>query len=146
MKNMKPYIFLSLICLMVCQSCQDSFLDENSRSVLNPVNFYTDESGLNSGVNATYASMRAIYGENEEPLRLTLLGTDLFTNGKGQSGLPFDIYDTDVNPFAGEVNFVWSNCYKTINLANTVITSAETISFAEDRKVRLLAEARFSEH
>jgi hypothetical protein len=143
MKNMRPYLLISLFCLIACQSCKDSFLNENPRSVLNPVNFYTDETGLNSGLNATYASMRSIYGEAEEPFRLTLLGTDLFTNGKAQLGLPFDLYDTDVNPFAAEVNFVWSNCYKTINLANTVIASAETISFNEERKARLLAETKF---
>ena len=134
---------ISLILLMACQGCKESFLDENPRSVLNPVNFYTDETGLNAGVNATYASMRSIYGEREEPFRLTLLGTDVYTNGKGQLGLPFDIYDTDLNPFATEVDFVWSTCYKTINLTNIIITSAETVSFNEQRKARLIAEARF---
>lgn len=142
MKNMKPYLYIAYFALLVCQGCKDSFLDENPRSVLNPLTFYTDESGLNAGVNATYASMRTIYGENEEPIRLTLLGTDLFTNGKAQSGLPLDIYDSDLNSFGAEVNFVWSNCYKTINMANTVIASAETITFNEEKKARLLAEVR----
>ncbi|MBD2705632.1 RagB/SusD family nutrient uptake outer membrane protein [Spirosoma sp. BT702] len=140
---MKTYIILGALLLTVCQGCKETFLEENPRSVLNPVNFYTDETGLNAGINATYASMRSIYGEREEPFRLTLLGTDVYTNGKGQLGLPFDIYDTDLNPFAAEVDFVWSTCYKTINLTNTLITSAEKLSFNEQRKARIIAEAKF---
>lgn len=139
---MKSKLLILLLLLSVCQSCSD-FLVENPRSVLNPVNFYTDENGLTAGVNAAYASMRTIYGENEQPFRLTLLGTDLFTNGKGQLGVPFDIYDTDVNPFAAEVDFIWTNCYKTINLTNTIITAAEKITMNEARKARVVAEAKF---
>ena len=42
---MKSKLLILLLLLSICQSCTD-FLVENPRSVLNPVNFYTDETGF----------------------------------------------------------------------------------------------------
>ena len=140
---MKLKIYFLLTILLAGQACTEDFLEEDPRSVLNPVNFYVDEPALNAGVNAAYADLRAIYGEREEPFRLTILGTDIFTHGKASSGLPFNIYDPDLNSFSVEVENVWSNCYKIINVSNTVISSAPNIAMDEKKKARLVAEAKF---
>lgn len=140
---MKSKIYLVIIISIACSSCEKEFLREEPRSVLNPTNFYVDEAGLNAGVNATYASLRPIYGESEIPFRLTVLGTDIFTHGKGTLGLPFNIYDADLNSSAQEVNELWTNCYKIINTANNVIGSAPAVAMDESKKARLMAECQF---
>ncbi|MDX3916131.1 MULTISPECIES: RagB/SusD family nutrient uptake outer membrane protein [Olivibacter] len=140
---MKAKLSISVLLLLCMQACKKDFLDETPRSVLNPVTFYVDETALNAGLNAAYADLRPIYGENEEPFRLTILGTDIYTHGKGTQGLPFNIYDPDLNAFSSEVNFIWSNCYKIINVCNTVNASAENIDMDEQKKLQIVAEARF---
>lgn len=140
---MKHIIYLLFIILFAAQGCKSDFLDENPRSVLNPANFYVDESALNAGVNAAYANLRPIYGEREEPFRLTIVGTDIFSHGKNTAALPFNIYDPDLNSFSGEVDFLWSACYKTINVCNTIIESALNVSMDEAKKVRIVSEAKF---
>lgn len=136
-------IYLLLVILIAGQSCTKDFLEEHPRSVLNPLNFYVDEPALNAGVNAAYANLRAIYGESENPFRLTILGTDLFTHGKATSGLPFNLYDADLNSFSPEVEYLWSTGYKMINDCNTVIESSVNVKMDEIKKARLIAECKF---
>lgn len=140
---MKSKIYLAMIISIACSSCAKEFLKEEPRSVLNPTNFYVDEAGLNAGVNATYANLRPIYGESEVPFRLTVLGTDIFTHGKGTLGLPFNLYDPDLNSSAQEVNEIWVNCYKIVNTANNVIGSAPNVKMDEIKKARLVSECLF---
>src|SRR5690606_655712 len=140
---MKIKVTLLALSIMVSmQACQD-FLEENPTSVLNPVTYYVDETALRSGVNTAYANLRIIYGQHEVPFRLTILGTDLFTNGKNQSGLAFDNYSPDLNSFSSEVDYIWRNCYKNINLTNTVIASAAQVTMNEVQKARIVSEAKF---
>ncbi|HZG25378.1 MAG TPA: RagB/SusD family nutrient uptake outer membrane protein, partial [Chitinophagaceae bacterium] len=140
---MKNNLYLVLLILITCTSCEKEFLKEEPRSVLNPTNFYVDEAGLNSGVNAAYASLRPIYGESEVPFRLTTLGTDIFTHGKGTLGLPFNIYNPDLNSTAAEVTELWSNCYRIVNIANNVLTAAPKVSMDQTKKGRLVSECLF---
>lgn len=138
-RKIQIFALLTVLCTQACQQ----FLTEEPASALNPVTYYVDEAALNSGVYAAYANLRAIYGQDESPFRLTILGTDLFTNGKNQSGLPFDNYSPDLNSFAPEVGYLWNNCYKTINLCNTITVSAPEVSMNEVARARVMAEARF---
>lgn len=142
-KIMKAKIYIMFIILFASQACNKDFLEENPRSVLNPVNFYKTEDELNAGVYAAYASLRPIYGESEIPFRLTILGTDMFSTGKGQLGLPFNLYDPDLNSFSGEVDYIWSNFYKTINLTNTIVESAAAVQMDDLRKTQIVSEAKF---
>jgi hypothetical protein len=135
-------IFSFLLAALITQSCSD-ILEESPRSVLNPVGFYTEEAGLKAGVYAAYSNLREIYGEEEHPFRLTILGTDLFTHGKAEVGLPFDYYNPDLNSFAGEVDYLWSRSYRNINLTNTIIASAPNVQMNEELKQRLVSEAKF---
>lgn len=124
-------------------SCTESFLEENPVSVLNPASFYTNEAGLTQGVNACYASLRPVYGENEGPFFLALLGTDEFLTGKNVAGSNIARYDANFNSSMGATAFVWQNLYKTINTANTVLANGDRVNMDPTLKNRLLAEARF---
>lgn len=136
-------IFILIVTLCTCLSCNEDFLEENPRSVLNPAGFYVEEAGLIAGVNAAYANLRGLYGEQEAPFRLSILGTDLFTYGKAELGLPFDYYNPDLNAFADEVEFIWTTCYKMINISNSVIKSAGEVEMDQQRKTQLISEAKF---
>lgn len=140
---MKTKIYLFILTLFTCMACSEGFLEENPRSVLNPVGFYSEEAGLRAGLNAAYANLRPIYGELEEPFRLTIMGTDLFTHGKAARWLSFEYYDADLNPFSSEVSFLWAACYKIINLTNNIIASAPDVEMNPTNKERIVGEARF---
>src|SRR5690554_35038 len=140
---MKTTLYISVIVLFTSLACSEGFLEESPRSILNPVGFYSEEAGLRAGVNAAYANLRPLYGEREEPFRMVIFGTDLFTHGKAQRDLSFNNYDVDLNPFAGEVSFLWSTCYKIVNLTNTIIASAPGVQMNETQKERIVGEARF---
>lgn len=140
---MRNFIICAIVFATFCVSCDRDFLEEDPRSVLNPVGFYADEAGLRAGVNAAYAALRPMYGEQESPFRLTLLGTDLFTHGKGELGLPFDYYDADLNSFSGDVAFIWNNCYNLINIANSIVASSSVVEMNDNEKSQLVSESRF---
>jgi len=139
---MKIRLIISLIAVLFNLSCNKDFLEEKPRSVLTPTGFYTEEAGLEAGLNSTYAALRPIYGENEAPFRLTLLGTDLFTFGKAEVGLPFDYYDVDLNSFSEEVAFIWENSYKIVNSANVVIASAPQVEMDDEKRKKIISEAK----
>lgn len=140
---MKTKVYIFIITSFLFLACSEDFLEENPRSVLNPVGFYSEEAGLKAGLNAAYANLRPIYGEREETFRMTIFGTDLFSHGKAQRDLSFNNYDVDLNSFSGEVSFLWTTCYKIINLTNTVIASAPGVGMNETQKARIVGEASF---
>lgn len=129
--------------LFLLWACTKDFLEENPRSVLDPVGFYAEEVGLIAGLNAAYAGLRPMYGEEEPPFRLTLFGTDIFTHGKAERWLAFEYFNPDLNPFAEEVGFIWSNCYKIINTANEVIASAPNVQMDPKSRQEVIGEAKF---
>ncbi|MPR31878.1 RagB/SusD family nutrient uptake outer membrane protein [Salmonirosea aquatica] len=143
---MKTYLkkyLVPVILVATTFSCTGSFLKENPVSVLNPASFYTSEAGLTQGVNAVYASLRSVYGENQGPLFLALMGTDEFLTGKNVAGAHIVKYDATFNSSMGETAFVWQSLYKTINTANVVLASEENVSMNQEAKNQLLAEVRF---
>ncbi|MFC5408745.1 RagB/SusD family nutrient uptake outer membrane protein [Larkinella bovis] len=124
-------------------SCTEEFLEENPVSVLNPKSFYTTETGLRQGVHAAYASLRPIYGEDAQPLYFSLFGTDQFFSGKAAVGAYLIQYDANLTSALSEVNYVWTNFYKTINLANTILANENNVTMNQEAKNQLMAEARF---
>lgn len=132
MKNI--YIIIAIV-LAAFTSCS-GFLDQDARSDVPTNQFYQTATGFNSLMNSTYSSLRAIYKAQPQ---LFVAGTDIYADGKTQ-GVAMSQYT--FTPADNNILNFYSNCYKGIQLANSVIHYGKT---TEDTNVRLqyIDEARF---
>lgn len=131
----QKYLILGLS-LMLFSSCSD-FLEPDIRSSESTSSFYATATGFESLTNAAYSTLREMY--NMQPLLLSA-GTDIYGDGKSQ-GVVMNHY-TALTSAESIVATYYQNCYKGIQLANSVIAYGET---TEETSVRqqYIDEARF---
>lgn len=119
---MKKAIFLNFIfLLLVTASCND-YLEEENPSAIVGDEFYMTASGFESLVNANYASLRDIFGNEAY---VFTLGTDLFTSGRGNPpavGL-LNYHDLTAAEINGTqyVRDLYRDLYASIQLANNAL-------------------------
>lgn len=133
---MKQRYFLVILALVVLTSCTD-FLEPDVRSSETTTDFYASSKGFESLTNAAYSSVRDLY--NMSPLMFSA-GTDLYGDGKNQ-GVVMNHY-TALTSAEGIVARFYENCYKGIQLANSVIAYGETTE-TTPVKEQYIDEARF---
>ena len=135
---MKKAIYIATCLLgLTISSCSD-FLEQDNRSDVPSNEFYNTKTGFNSLLNSTYSSLRSIYGG--APWVFSA-GTDLFAGGK-QGVDAIGLYGSSYNSSDKDVQEFYTECYKGIQLANSVIYYGES---TEDSSVKLqyVDEARF---
>ncbi len=137
MKRILIYIVLATATLL--NGC-NGFLDEENKSNVPASKFYATANGYKSLLNATYSSLREIYGNTPTIL---LAGTDLYHVGwaRGHTESPLGMYQT-LDPADKTVQDFYTNCFYGIGLANTSLyygEMTEKTSVLERQK----AEARF---
>ena len=135
---MKKAIYIATCLLgLTISSCSD-FLEQDNRSDVPSNEFYNTKIGFNSLLNSTYSSLRSIYGG--APWVFSA-GTDLFAGGK-QGVDAIGLYGSSYNSSDKDVQEFYTECYKGIQLANSVIYYGES---TEDSSVKLqyVDEARF---
>jgi hypothetical protein len=131
MKN-KSTIFLSLVMLFSAVGCND-YLEEVNNSNVVAEEFYTTQEGYESLVNATYATLRDVYGS--EPWIFSA-GTDLFVEGRNQQPEGISEY-RNLGPAEGAVEDFYLNVYAAIRQANTALyynDITEETALLEQRK------------
>lgn len=129
------YIFLAALALGTMASCSD-FLDQDNRSNQAAGDFYKTTKGFESLTNSMYSSLRSLY--NISPLTMTA-GTDLYGDGK-TSGVAMNYYQQTSTE--GNVLSLYTNLYKSIQLANSVIAEGATTAESSVRQ-QYIDEARF---
>jgi hypothetical protein len=132
---MKRIYIIAALSAAVLSGCSD-FLDQDNRSNVPSEQFYRTATGFESLTNSAYSTLRVIY--NNQP-HLFVAGTDLYADGKTQS-VVMSHYTFTADE--GIVRDFYENCYKGIQLANSVIHYGET---TEETAVRAqhIDEARF---
>ncbi len=133
---MKQRYFLVILALVTLVACSD-FLEPDIRSSKTTEDFYATPKGFESLTNATYSSLRNLY--NMSPLMFSG-GTDLYGDGKNQ-GVIMNHY-TALTSAEGIVDQFYANCYKGIQLANSVIAYGKTTEATSVRE-QYIDEARF---
>src|SRR5690606_17958632 len=101
-------------------SCDD-YIEEENLSNVNGEAFYTTEEGFETLVNANYAQLKEIYGN--EPW-LFSAGTDLYAEGRDQEPPGLSQY-IQLTPSADGVNQLYSSGYQAIQSANMAIHYGE---------------------
>lgn len=115
----KTYISsLILLSSAVLSGCS-GFLDQDNRSNVPSDHFYRTEKGFTSLTNSAYSSLRSLY--NTSP-QMFVAGTDLYADGKSQ-GVVMSQYTFTADE--GVVKNFYQNCFKGIQLANSVIHYGE---------------------
>lgn len=132
---MKKIYIITVLILGILTSCSD-FLDQDNRSNVS-TDFYNTVTGFESLTNSTYSTLRALY--KMQPLCFCA-GTDIYGDGKSQ-GVVMNHYKAFV---ASESNVLdlYTNCYKGIQLANSVISYGEKTA-ESNVKNQYIDEARF---
>lgn len=118
-------------------SCED-YLEEDNLSNVTGEEFYTTEEGYESLVNAIYAQLREIYGD--EPW-LFSAGTDLFAEGRDSEPPGLSQY-TDLNPSSEGVDHLYSTAYEAIQIANMALHYADLTEDSPQLTSRI-GEVRF---
>lgn len=129
------YIFAAAIALGTMTGCSD-FLDQDNRSTVTTKDFYQTEKGFESLTNSMYSSLRTLY--NTQPRAFTA-GTDLFGDGKS-AGIEMNYYQQTSTQ--GHCLTLYTNLFKSIQLANAVIANGETTAESKVRQ-QYIDEARF---
>ena len=113
MKNIiKIIIFLGLF----TSSCE-KFLEEDNLSSIAAEEFYITAAGYESLINANYAQLREIYGQEAD---LFCAGTDLYGDGRDQGPVGLTEY-TSLSPNSPGVELLYTECYKAIEYANMAL-------------------------
>lgn len=112
---MKKIVISLSIALLTLSSCSD-FIQEDNRSNAETTE-YLKASGFESLINANYAELKDIYGG--EPW-LFVAGTDLYSEGRNREPIELSQY-TQLTPSSPNVNYLYTECYKAIQRANTAL-------------------------
>ncbi|RJE72753.1 MULTISPECIES: RagB/SusD family nutrient uptake outer membrane protein [Reichenbachiella] len=134
MKNIFSIITLALIFLVGCES----FLEEENKSNVTAEEFYLTEEGYESLINASYSSMRSLYGQDPW---MFASGTDLYTDGRNQSPVGLAGY-TQLNGAAEGVDFIYLKAYVAVQRANTALHYA-TLTAPTDNLDQYVGEMKF---
>ncbi|SFT56025.1 Starch-binding associating with outer membrane [Algoriphagus locisalis] len=114
MKNIFSITILAF--LLVATSCAD-FLEEENKSNVTAEEFYGTSEGYSALINSNYSALRTIYANNPW---MFASGTDLYQEGRGLEPEGLSKY-FDLNSSSSGVDFIYVNCYKAIQLANSAI-------------------------
>ena len=135
---MKKMIYGAALLMAVMTSGCSDFLDQDNRSNIPSEDFYKTKTGFESLVNCAYSSLRDTYGG--DPWVFSA-GTDLYGTGKAPGDI-IGLYGSGYNSSDKDVRDFYMNCYKGIQLANSVIYyGAKTESSSV--RTQYLDEARF---
>ncbi|MEI6947141.1 RagB/SusD family nutrient uptake outer membrane protein [Paraflavisolibacter sp. H34] len=135
---------LSALLLLGASSCK-KFLEEQPSSLMVAENFYKTEADAEAAVTAAYDGLndqwniyfRGIY-------MLAELPTDNAECGQGvANSFIFALNDHTYGPVNDRIYTLYTNLYKTIANANVAIDKIPGIAMEEQKKNRLVAEARF---
>lgn len=142
MRKILMYIMGAII--LVNTSCKD-FLDEDPRSVMTESNFYKTEADAEAALTAVYDLLsdqwniyyRGIY-------LLTELPTDNAKCGIGVANSNiFALDEYTYGPVNDRIDLLYSSLYQAIQNANVAIDRIPSIDFNEEKKNRLIGEAKF---
>ena len=139
---MKRCILLLLgVC---CFSCQDYLVEKQVSNV--SYEFYDTEKGIEALVLAAYEPLR--FWANEEGIRLSNMGTDIYTYTRVSSGNEFHLYTADINSTNGNFSGLWDNYYRGINSCNIAINripkvNGESTLLTPEGKNKRRAEVHF---
>jgi len=130
----KIYIWVAALSFTAMTSCSD-FIDQENKGNIDQGSYYTTTEGFKSLSNASYSSLRTLFGGNPW---LYTCGTDLFANGRTSLPAGLGTYGSSFTSANAETATFYTDYYKAISLANDVIYWGDE----NPANAQLVAEAR----
>lgn len=139
MKSIKKYLVILMI--LGFTSCGEDFLDEKILDSLTTTNSFTTKADFQASVNDLYALVRLeFYTRNDNDPMLWLYRSDIVFQIANATA---DI-NADIVPTGGLMSQKWTNLYKIVAEANTVLTRLpQATAVIEADKVLFEAQAKF---
>jgi hypothetical protein len=129
LKKIIPTVCLAAAFLLAGTACHDSFLEEKVYSNITPLNFYKTEQDAKAALASVYNAMHNSNGfQRQIILAAEYPGEATWPNNSGEA------WRTELDQFnwtTGSTGFyqMWSQLYKMIDRANTVLTYLNQIEF-----------------
>lgn len=139
-------LFLYGAILLGLFGCSEEFLDEEDPSNLTPQSFYTTPQHAEASLAAVYADTRfmgygaGIFSSNWQLLEAP---TGTSTTETAQNSDLNNLYSLVYDANTGHIENWWRGIYRVIANANLVLENVPGIEMDEERKARILGEARF---
>jgi hypothetical protein len=135
---MKKILILGILTILF-SACSD-FIEEDNRSNETAESFYTTAAGFDALVNANYAQLKEIYGDDAY---IFCAGTDLYAVGSGRGSEPDGLSQyTQLNSASVGVDQLYTSCYRAINSANTALFYS-TITDQTSNLSQLVGEVKY---
>ncbi|MCX2678397.1 RagB/SusD family nutrient uptake outer membrane protein [Galbibacter sp. EGI 63066] len=134
---MKKIIFGLGILGITFFSCDD-YLEEDNLSSEVAENSYVTTEGYNSLINANYAQLKEIYGDDPW---LFCAGTDLYAEGRDQEPPGLSQY-TQLTPSSQGVGALYATCYRAIQVANMAMFYSDITEQTSDLN-RQIGEVKY---
>lgn len=125
---------------LLALGCDDNFLTRTPPSSLSTETFYQTEEDAVSAINAAYATMQKnpLYGRNYDKVTIVPSDDARIHNTVGE------VFENHTfNPSASQIMDVFSGLYEGVFRANLVLQKVPDIDMPEEKKNRILGEARF---
>lgn len=126
--------------VLLALGCDDNFLTRTPPSSLSTETFYQTEEDAVSAINAAYATMQKnpLYGRNYDKVTIVPSDDARIHNTVGEA-----FENHTFNPSASQIMDVFSGLYEGVFRANLVLQRVPDIDMPEEKKTRILGEARF---
>ena len=149
-KRNKSQMFRTVIAVAVGlvllpTACKKSFLDVPPQGQQASQQFWQTKEDAAKAVAAIYANLRVWEQVAFAPIAVESMGSDETEKGSSPSDASFmNNFDNFTHTSTeGQVNDFWLGQYRSINLANQVLTNVPNISMDATLQARYLAEAKF---
>lgn len=144
-KELFPFI---LLLFFICNSCDESVLNEKPLSFLVPGNAYSSPAGAKQGIIGLHSLTRDIFTTaGKQTNMMTTLGTDEAYYGEDPAGGIMSNYVTSITPTDANVKYFWDIFYSLVQKSNVLIESVkasdEKMWQSEAQKKAILAESMF---
>ncbi|MDR2858926.1 MAG: RagB/SusD family nutrient uptake outer membrane protein [Mediterranea sp.] len=142
--KIKKYLVVLCGALLFFSSCHEDFLTEKVYSSITPLNFYSTEADAQAALVSVYNSLR----QNNSWSRQIILGAEYpgdatWHNNSGEA------WRSEMDQFSWTTSStgfiqIWSELYKLINRANTVLVNIENVTFSTPgSKDQIIGETKF---
>jgi hypothetical protein len=143
MKYISSILSISLI---VASLTACDFLDEYDPNSTTKGNYYTSEDDISSSVSGVYGSLSAdyYYGKNSFYFTDVHAHSTIYNSSGTNGGIPYQFYNFTLNEENSYISSRYTQLYRTISRANTVLAHLDDVSYADSStRDTYEAEVRF---
>jgi len=148
---MKKLIYTLIVLLSTTISCKKAYLDAEYLSKFEPENALNNVAGFNAALAGLGANTRREFFDDMAPIVTEAIFSDVAVDGTTDKSTQAQDMNTRVTPDANlnspdfnRIGFYWTEGFKGVRYANTIISSINNITFKNDaEKNNILGSAYF---